>query len=791
MANLEIDAELYRRGALPAHRVPVFEELARRGAVPGFSFQGVDPGGQAASPPSAMPADDFDAALLDDGRAGYDQPSSPRLNAQGVDESTGASWKNRFIIGSAADQQTRLARARDLYGDSARDEGDGGISFLNPETGRRTLVNPTGFDAGDLFGGGREILSGAAGILPFAVGTASTGVGGIAAGSAAGAAAGQVVDTLAAKLARWEAERRGATPSSAQSPLDAAKEFGTEAALGTAGGVGLSLAAKGLGSAYRGARSAIDAFTPAGRERIAGQTLNRLAANPEAAQATLARGAEEFVPGSLPTTAQATGDAGLAVLEKGLASSGGGSALQERMVAQEAARQTAMRQSLTGSAPHGGTLGAEEVGMRVRGAYDAAHGTAKQATRDAYAAIDPQRKTAFDVAPLIGGIREDLSSLGAMADIGMPGKVNQVLSRMEKAAADGKTYTFNDLQSARHIFSDAAREAESGSVESMIANTMKKRMDGFIEGTFNPQMGGREAAMQQAREMAGDLTAQGYSPAAAEKVLNQLADDIARQQETLALQHVGMRPEQARAFQLAKDLRKVQADRFETGANQRMGWRGNSLEGGAIPTSRVPENYFRAGQQGGESMRAFTRSVGDNPEARTAMQDYAITRAMEKAARADGSLDINKLSTFVRDHRPALRELGLEKIAEMSKVRADLERFRKVSSLAAVQGSPTAQNLATQAIVNSVTGSGGGIGTGSGFMESLGKSVMAAAPLRKAFFEPSSNAIREVLLNASLDPQLALRLMRQGMPAKRGKPGRIAAPAGIAAGNLLRLLGEE
>ena len=65
-----------------------------------------------------------------------------------IDDRTGAGWKERFAIGSAADNKGKLERARAFYGDSVRMEPDERISFVNPETGRRTYVNPSGFDWG-------------------------------------------------------------------------------------------------------------------------------------------------------------------------------------------------------------------------------------------------------------------------------------------------------------------------------------------------------------------------------------------------------------------------------------------------------------------------------------------------------------------------------------------------------------------------------------------------------------------------------------------------------------------
>lgn len=62
-------------------------------------------------------------------------------------------------------------------------------------------------------------------------------------------------------------------------------------------------------------KNLIAPFTDAGAERIAGRALQRAAQNPASLQGT----AQQFVRGSAPTTAEATGDIGLAQLQRTLA----------------------------------------------------------------------------------------------------------------------------------------------------------------------------------------------------------------------------------------------------------------------------------------------------------------------------------------------------------------------------------------------------------------------------------------------------------------------------------------
>lgn len=297
-------------------------------------------------------------------------PTNSSFAGQEMDTSTGAPYAARFAIGSAADDSMKLQRARDYFGDSVRQEQGGGISFINPETGQRTLVNPEGFDLGDIFGSGREIASTVAGIpAAIAGGIAGGGVGSLATGSlaasAAGAGAGQLVDAGAAWLARREAEKRGAQPSPTQSPLDAAQEFGLETGLGTVGGVALG----GLG------RAASKAFNPMKQEIV---------------QAWRNMGQQ------IPSVASATGGAGGAIYENAL---GGMMGAAGRMGSAREAGAVALQDALdTVSSRIAGNAAAStpyELGSLAKNAAERSKAMFSAEAARRYGAIDGDKKAAL------------------------------------------------------------------------------------------------------------------------------------------------------------------------------------------------------------------------------------------------------------------------------------------------------------------------------------------------------------------------------------------------------------
>ncbi len=81
-------------------------------------------------------------------------------------------------------------------------------------------------------------------------------------------------------------------------------------------GGALFAAVPAIGAALKGAKALVEPAYQSGREAIVGRTLGRFAGDDPAAISNL-QNAQQFVPGSLPTAADASGNASLAMLENG------------------------------------------------------------------------------------------------------------------------------------------------------------------------------------------------------------------------------------------------------------------------------------------------------------------------------------------------------------------------------------------------------------------------------------------------------------------------------------------
>jgi hypothetical protein len=271
-------------------------------------------------------------------------------------------------------------------------------------------------------------VQGAASTLPtMGAGVALQGVrgaGGIA-NALSGGAASQVV---------------GGAGAGAATELARQNELGPMAQMGAGlvGGVAGAGAVAAAGAAGRGARALMQPFTEGGRQEIVGNVLLRSSGRPETLEARLAAGADPVVPGSVPTTAEAARDPGLASLQRTVQSMDPASA--DAFAMREAARDAARRRAVQGIEPTegGATVVADAVrnrvareeqrftnaataadrrvaerlaalpermepsqaGSTIRGELGEARDTARAATSRAYEAIDPDGTSRLPLGPV-------------------------------------------------------------------------------------------------------------------------------------------------------------------------------------------------------------------------------------------------------------------------------------------------------------------------------------------------------------------------------------------------------
>lgn len=761
-----------------------------------------------------------------------------------------------------------------------------------------------------------DIISGASAALPFL----GAGMALQAAGRAPQAAAA-LSDVPALQAASGGA---------AGGAMGGARESGAgvpgQLAAGLAAGVtpfGAAALARAGVNELRSVAGAFDRLTPGGQERLAGTALDRMASDPARVRQLLATSGDGvLVPGSMPTTAQLAGDPGLAVVEKGLASSTGGSAIGARYTSQQDARREALnillnpvaeRQAaaiesvgprLADASPFGGNLDQSMAGGMIRSAFDDAYGGMRNQVRQAYGAIDPEGTASFDLRPLQASF-QDVVGTGRYQRV--PQEISGIMKQIADDIEGGVNVSYRDLQDMRSLVSDLSFQAgKSGDAATKrLATGMRGAIDNYLERssmapelmggapTAQPGGAGYRAASASARDAMSadpwydDLTVMmknGLNREATERMigpagveeLNRMAPGLVRNNgrmlpdtaaaelgsfESLiqqtgggsyhadaddflqalegrlsgmygrkrqafqnlreqALQepnapHTGFTSEQADAYRQAMELRRLQGSQFEQGANRPLTLRGDLLGGERVADSAIPGGYFKPGGAGTEGMEAFSRSVGGDETARSAMMYYVVQDAL-KSSTKNGVVDHIRLSKWISDHESAMSmfdaaelrtalygalesqqgnfaarqalgkvasvdkagnwqlakaqrqfpslppEAGLtqDEAASFLKSQWDLKRALDTDNMAAVKGSPTAQLTNT---MKDLTGYELGTMKGGGYARNL------VNRLASKFTADADTNINNMMIEAVLDPNYALKLMQNtnNMPGMR------------------------
>lgn len=171
-----------------------------------------------------------------------------------------------------------------------------------------------------------------------------------------GGKVGNLTGNLAAMLPAALVPGAGALPvaagigafTGAIQPSESTGETLSNTAFGAAAGPAGVLLGRGIAAGAGAIKGLVQPFTRGGQEQIAAATLRQFASDPTKAAASL-KGSQQLVPGSAPTMAQASGDAGLAQLERTLVNNPEtGPALAAQFAAQRAARLEAV-QGLAGN----------------------------------------------------------------------------------------------------------------------------------------------------------------------------------------------------------------------------------------------------------------------------------------------------------------------------------------------------------------------------------------------------------------------------------------------------------
>jgi hypothetical protein len=234
--------------------------------------------------------------------------------------------------------------------------------------------------------------------------------------------------------------------------------------------------------AGRGVKDFVAPMSTAGQEATAGKTLAQRATSPSDVIETLDSRAPDLIPGSKPTTFQATGDMGLGALEREVQTQNP-SDFQQRRAEQNTARvdalsgiqptgspqdvSAALRRQLgdidqttnqaieratadaqAHAAGIGGTAPPEQQGSTLRGVLQDAEDTARKHEGNLWKAVDPDGKLAVSMGPVQEAAQGVYGNLTAAARSGLAPTERTVLDVMGTYRPVEPFRELTDLRSA-------------------------------------------------------------------------------------------------------------------------------------------------------------------------------------------------------------------------------------------------------------------------------------------------------------------------------------------------------
>ena len=474
--------------------------------------------------------------------------------------------------------------------------------------------------------------------------------------------------------AAGETVERSLERTGAEGPTYApAARLATE--LGT--GLGVAGALKAIPAVARGVRDYVAPMFQSMRETAVGRALLEASSKPGEFRASLQAPAREFVPGSEPTTFQATGDLGIGALERSVDTAlmaRGDTAFNERRMTQNARRleqlnqiaadgdpavltrflrsefadldqaqmnavEEAVREANVFASQLGGALNPEDYGRLVRSVIENKAKDAREVRSRLYDAIDPDNQINIVADPVRSRVE---SVYQGRSDFAQP--ISQAEERLYDITQQlPSVMRFNDLRALDEWVTSAMSDEMRASGRSPVwgrLSQVKSALSDAIDNAVENQI-----AYEQRRRAAGTLPPE------------QSMEARLRQQWQLEPRRLepSFTPEAAEALEAAKDAHRAYARLYGAepigGVLETTGFKGDY----SMPNAAVAQRMFTPGPRGYEQANAFRQAVDNDPIAIAAMQDYAVMSMLRAAKNPDGTIDPAKFDTWARTHQDALR----------------------------------------------------------------------------------------------------------------------------------------
>lgn len=504
-----------------------------------------------------------------------------------------------------------------------------------------------------------------------------------------------------------------------------------QAGAGLAGGVAGAAGMQALQAGGRVAASMIQPFSESGRERIAADVLLRGSADPEGLQARLAQGLADDgrrLPGAPVTTAQATRDPGLMLLESGMRSQMAPNtptgmspavAIRDVEAQRNAARLAAIQALQDGSDP-------ATRGAAVRGALNASEDAMGARTDLAFSVARDRNPNRYPVNSVIERAREATRMFDpSQGGEGVPAALQSV---MDDIATLGRV-DLNQAQNLRSrlgkIAGEASRAGDNRTASA--AGAISQALEGTID---DPRW---LAAVAQRREQGMALGRDASGNAMAGSIL---------------------RTDRFGAPMLPDEQVAARAIRSPEGVKQVLGAYYKALDDGR--QARLPADQIEALSESVKAARGALRGqfMDDLFNAAATTGDL-----VDAAGNPSRFLSPAQFKRFFDQNAAVAREIFEPgQYLQLRRLAADFAESSAATRTVNAAGSNTAQNLSVGNLIARSTN--GLIDANSPLAQTLGS---AGGVMRFVYAAPEA-ATREILTRAMVDPKFAQQLLSRATP---------------------------
>lgn len=532
-----------------------------------------------------------------------------------------------------------------------------------------------------------------------------------------------------------------------------------------AGEVGATVAGNVAGSTVAGAtraaggllRGIVEPFSRTGQERIAADALLQASADPRNLEGRIRAGLDDpsrRLPGSIPTTAQAARDPGLAVLEQGVRSDvirpqgqpGPSGAVLIRDA--EALRNQNRMETLQGMAS-GPT--AAEAGENLRALLGAQQARAGGDARRAYEAIPGYTRSTIPADDLANRASRAAHAFYGPGAAPMPAELREALDVLQHP----EVLSLEVLDNLQRRLSGIASQARmSGdNVLNGAASSARRELETAFEaavarGDVPADQGPALAAARALRRSTGeryDRSTEG-------------ADAVSRVLDRDQFGRPTMQSEKVPGALMATEASTRQA--LAAGA-------GPILDAGAVASRLAASNGGRMHEVRATLRQQFMREALDRATTTGTVIDAAGTPSRNLSGPA--------LIRFIEDNRGVV-DLLFPTSADRYRLTQLVNDFAETSAVnmaGRARGSDTAQNLSVGNLISRL--SNGLIDPGSQLAQTAG----GFGPILRRLYSAPEAATRDLLARAIVDPHLAGMLLARATPANVQRAARYIERTGV------------